>query len=177
MRWISIGLLIFLASCTPVEKIVSNNISQEDLATAQSSNHATLLDTNGALSATNPNSQSYASLNSGGVYTLQSSQFGSAAIGSQGAFVADPKNTAFEQLTMRFKVFENGTSIPEEVTVIGFNSNISEVISAQVALAQVEFQKIKEMEQTEREVYIQEIKSKQELYSDILQALIAAAGL
>ncbi len=181
--------LVALAACTPVRDTVALNVAQRDAAAARSTNQSPLHDDGEALSAVNPNGQSYASLGEDGMYTLQQSPFGAAAIGARGAFASDPKNTSFGRLEMEFTcaqtpvfsgpavVGSRPTAIPARVTVTDFNADLASVIAAQVGLAQAEFEKLKAMEQTERDVYLQEIQSRGALYAAIVDALARAAGL
>ncbi len=184
-----IVLALSAAACTPVQDTVALNLAEGAAAASRSTNQATLHDDGQALSAVNPNGQSYAALGEDGMYTLQQAPFGAAAIGARGAFASDPKNTSFGRLEMEFvtaqtPVFQAGavvgaapTALPARVTVTDFNADLATVLTAQLGLAQAELEKLRAMEETERAIYLQEIKSRGELYASLLEALAHAAGL
>jgi hypothetical protein len=180
---------LIATGCTPVQDTVGLNVARGDAAASRSTNQSTLLDDGSALSAVNPNGQSYASLGEDGMYTLQQSPFGAAAIGARGAFASDPKNTSFGRLEMEFTaaeapVLRGGevvatapTAVPARVVVTDFNADLSAVIAAQVGLAAAELEKLRAMEETERSVYLEEIRQRGALYASIVEALARAAGL
>jgi len=182
-------LLATTCACAPVSDTVGVNVAEGQGAVAKGTGLATLHDDGDRLSAVNPVGQSYAALGEQGMYTLQQSAFGAAAIGARGAFASDPKNTSFGLLEMELIPAETPlvidgqvvgaqtTALPSRITVRDFNADLATVIAAQVGLAERELERLKAMEATERDVFLQEVKSRGDLYTSIIEALARAAGL
>lgn len=197
-RYLVIGLMapLGLIACTPVARTVTLNESDINAATASSSTQATLRDDGTVLTTTGQGDINYAALNSNGTYTKQSTPIGSASIGPAGIFASDPKTTAADEIRVEYTtvqiptVFydENGdpytregvfttTAVPSLVLIRGFNTDASPALRELVALAEADLAKLQAMEESERLIFLEEIKQRGDLYRSVFRDAANALGL
>jgi hypothetical protein len=192
---------------TPIESTVSSITAQEDLADIQSNVGATIRDDGNTLAAANDKGHSYSYLNTRGLTNLQQIPFDVSAIVGAGMMAGATANFETAEFRFVHRQTTDGTPEPQTIEVedengemvlreveappapgqwvalleyakiTGYNNQTAAVLDSYAELLDRDLERLKAMEETERVIYIQEIKSREAVYGKMLESAAQVAGL
>ena len=192
-------LCLVLPSCaTPVGDTVAKSVVTAERVERQSNVGAELRDDGEVFTAANDKGHSYAFLNKIGLTNYQQTPFDVSGLTGIGMLAG--ATASFESATFTFKHYQitNGEMTPapeglraeeprpkagewiallESAQITGYNNEIAGVLEKYGALLDRDLARLQAMEESEREIFIQEIKSREAIYGKFLETAAQFSGL